>query len=263
MQTIDLCDTVTVEEAGAVTLEVAGPAAAGVPQDIERDLAFRAAQRMSYWLREPRGARIRVEKRIPAGLGLGGGSSDGAAVMRALNLLWDLGRDRASIARSAGDLGSDAPFFAYCGTALCRGRGEVVDGLPDAQPATLTLFLPQETLPDKTASMYAAITKDDWTAGVESRGKVDDVVMKREMADVRNVFDKHVDRFGEKLSAAMEACRFAGIEVHLAGSGPAFFALAPKSALPAREAGLMEYLGIEVCEQHFLSREEALRVREL
>jgi 4-diphosphocytidyl-2-C-methyl-D-erythritol kinase len=262
MQTIDLCDAITVEDAEDITLEVTGEAVAGAPPDPEQDLALRAARRMAYWLKEARGARIRVHKRIPAGMGLGGGSSDAAAVMRALNVLWGLGRDQSSIARSAAELGSDAPFFVYGGTALCRGRGEVVDGLPDARPATLTLFLPPDTLPAKTASMYAGITKDDFTAGVESRGKVDDVVMKRDIVDVRNAFDRHADRFGEKVAAAIEACRLAGLEVHLAGSGPAFFALAPLSALPAREAGLMEYLGIQVREHHFLPREDALRISE-
>jgi 4-diphosphocytidyl-2-C-methyl-D-erythritol kinase len=263
MQTIDLCDTVTIEPADAISVEVAGEAASGTPADVEQDLAYRAAKKMTYWLKEPRGARIHVHKRIPAAMGLGGGSSDGAAVMRGLNQLWDLGRDQSSIARSAGELGSDAPFFVYGGTALCRGRGEVVDPLPDAVARTLTLFLPPETIEAKTASMYASITKGDYAAGVESRGKVDDVVMKREIEEVRNVFDRYVDRFGEKVAMAMEACRLAGLEVHLAGSGPAFFALASRSRLAPREAGLMEYLGIEVRECAFLGREDALQVLEL
>jgi 4-diphosphocytidyl-2-C-methyl-D-erythritol kinase len=263
MQTIDLCDTVTIEPADAISLEVSGEEAGGAPADRDQDLAYRAAMKMTYWLKEPRGARIRLHKRIPAGMGLGGGSSDGAAVMRGLNLLWELGRDQSSVARSAAELGSDAPFFVYGGSALCRGRGEVVDPLPDARPRLLTLFMPSETIEAKTASMYGELAKEDFTAGVESRGKVDDVVMKREIEDARNVFDRHAGRFGDKVAMAMEACRLAGLEVHLAGSGPAFFALAPKTRLAPREAGLMEYLGIRVRECAFVSREETLAVREL
>jgi 4-diphosphocytidyl-2-C-methyl-D-erythritol kinase len=263
MQSIDLCDTVTIEPAREISLDVMGEAAAGAPSNREEDLAFRAAKRMVYWLKEPRGARIRVHKRIPAGLGLGGGSSDAAAVMRGLNTMWGLGREPASLARSAAELGSDAAFFVHCGTALCRGRGELIDPLPDAQPARLTLFLPAETIESKTAVMYSGISRDDYTAGVESRGMVDDVVMRREIVDVHNVFDRHVERFGEKVATAMEACRRAGFDVHLAGSGPAFFALNPLSELPARQAALMGYLGIQVRECTFLGREAALRVREL
>jgi 4-diphosphocytidyl-2-C-methyl-D-erythritol kinase len=260
MQTIDLCDKVTLSEAEAIELGTTGPDAHGVPGRTEDDLAYRAALKMAYWLKEPRGVRISVTKCIPAGLGLGGGSSDAAAVMRGLNELWGLGRDQASIARSGAELGSDVPFFAHCGTALCRGRGEVVDPLPDAQPSHLTLFLPSETIEAKTASMYSTLTKADFTAGVESRGKVDDVVMRRELEHVRNVFDRHVERFGEKVATAFEACRRAGLDVHLAGSGPAFFALGDHELHP-RETGLMAYLGIDVRRCSFLSREASLQLR--
>lgn len=262
MQTIDLCDRVTIEDAGELTLEVGGPAARGVPLDAADDLAYRAATRMAYWLKEPRGARIRVEKNIPVGMGLGGGSSDAAAVIRGLNLLWDLGREPASLGRSAAELGSDAPFFIHGGSALCRGRGERVDPLADCRPLELTLFLPSETPPGKTAALYREITSDDYTAGTATRGVVDDIAMRGEVTDVRNVFDRHAARFGEKVVVAMEACNVAGFEVHLAGSGPAFFALRRASDLGARERGLMEYLQIEVRQARFLGRDEALSVRE-
>jgi 4-diphosphocytidyl-2-C-methyl-D-erythritol kinase len=260
MQTIGLCDMVTVEPASEITVEVSGPAAAGVPAQPERDLAYRAAKRLAFWLKEPRGARICLEKHVPAGMGLGGGSSDAAAVLRGLNLLWGLDRDAASLARSAAELGSDVPFFVYGGTALCRGRGEIVDGLVDAVETVLTLFLPPKTIEDKTAAMYAALDKSDFSAGVATRGLVDDVVMRRPVLDGRNVFDRRADVFGEEVAAAMEACRLAGFEVHFAGSGPAFYALRPRADLPEREAALMDYLGFQVRECRFLSRAEALAV---
>ncbi len=262
MQTIDLYDSVTIEAGQSITVEASGDEASGVPADMEQDLAYRAATRMAYWLKEPAGARITVHKRIPAGMGLGGGSSDGAAVIRGLKEFWGLERDTASLARSAAELGSDAAFFVHCGTALCRGRGEVVDPMVDAQPATVTLFLPSETIEAKTASMYGRLTSHDYSAGVDTRGLVDDVVMKRELVYVRNVFDAHVECFGEKVAMAMEACKLGGFEVHLAGSGPAFFALRAKADLGPRELGLMEYLGIKVVECRFLSREESLLVRD-
>ena len=262
MQTLDLCDAVTVEEADAISVEVSGPAAGGVPADREDELAYRAAVRMAAWLKGPRGARITLEKNIPAGAGLGGGSSDAAAVLRGLNQLWGLGREPKSLARLGAQLGSDVPFFVYCGSALCRGRGENVDPLADCRAPGVTLFLPPERIEAKTASMYSLIERSDFTAGTATRGVADDIAMRGEVADAKNVFDRHAARYGEKLPVAMEACNRAGFEVHLAGSGPAFFALRPKADLPPRELALMAWLGIEVRECAFLPREAALCIVE-
>jgi 4-diphosphocytidyl-2-C-methyl-D-erythritol kinase len=263
MQTIDLCDAVTIEPAETVSVEFGGEAAAGVPSDPEVELAQRAATLMSAWRKEPGGARILIEKRIPAGAGLGGGSSDAAAVIRGLNRLWGLDRDPKSLARSGAQLGSDVAFFIYCGSALCRGRGEMVDPLTDARAPAVTLFIPKERMANKTATMYSLLEKSDYTAGTATRGMADDIAIRGEvLLDGRNVFDRHAPRFGEGVAVAMDACNRAGFEVHLAGSGPAFFALKPRAALPAREAGLMEYLGIDAREHAFLGRDAALEVKE-
>ncbi len=263
MQTIDLCDTVTLEDAAEISVEFQGEAAEGLPEDREQELAYQAATRMSRWLNEPRSVRISLHKRIPAGMGLGGGSSDAAAVIRGLNVLWGLNRESASLKRLAAEIGSDVAFFVYCGAALCRGRGEIVDPLPDGRAAHVTLFLPKERLADKTATMYGLLSRSDFTAGTTTRGVVDDIVMRGEVIDAKNVFDKHAGRFGERLPLAMDACSRAGFDVHLAGSGPAFFALRPKSELPARELALMEWMEIEVRECTTLGREASLRIREV
>jgi len=138
-----------------------------------------------------------------------------------------------------------------------------VDGLVDAAETVLTLFLPPKTIAGKTAAMYAALDKSDFSAGVDTRGLVDDIVMRRPVLDGRNVFDRHAGVFGDEVAAAMEACRLAGFDVHLAGSGPAFYALRPRAELPEREAALMEYLAIDVRQCRFLSRAGALAVAKL
>lgn len=264
MQTIDLHDTIRIKAADGISVEVTGEAAAGVPADPENNLAHRAAVRMAYWLKEDRGAKISIEKRIPAGMGLGGGSSDAAAVLRGLNGLWRLGRGPDSLARSGAELGSDVPFFVYCGSAFCRGRGERVDPLADCKPSPVTLFLPSQGMEGKTAKMYSEITPSDFTDGTTTRGVVDDIAMRGEvMAGSRNVFDRHADVFSEKVPVAMDACNRADFEVHLAGSGPAFFALRRLEELPARERALMDFLGIRVIERSFLGREACLRVQEV
>lgn len=74
----------------------------------------------------PRGAHLRLRKRVPQGAGLGGGSSDAAGTLLALARMWKLRVEREELAGVAAGLGSDVPFFLWGGTARCRGRGEVV-----------------------------------------------------------------------------------------------------------------------------------------
>lgn len=73
-----------------------------------------------------RGAKIHLEKRIPIGAGLGGGSSDAVATLFGLNKLWQVGYDEKKLLSLAEKIGSDTPFFVFGNTAICRGRGEVV-----------------------------------------------------------------------------------------------------------------------------------------
>lgn len=76
------------------------------------------------------GARIYLDKKIPIGAGLGGGSSDAVATLLGLNKLWQLGYDEKKLMSLAGKLGSDTPFFVIGNTALCKGRGEVIIPYP-------------------------------------------------------------------------------------------------------------------------------------
>src|SRR5947209_3944763 len=131
IQTIDLCDALILAAGHGIELEVVGDAVAGVPEG-EANLAAKAAHSLkSEAGRTDLGAHIRLAKQIPAAMGLGGGSSDAAAVLRGLNQLWDLRFTTDHLARVAATLGSDVPFFLYCGTAVCRGHGEIVEPMAD------------------------------------------------------------------------------------------------------------------------------------
>jgi 4-diphosphocytidyl-2-C-methyl-D-erythritol kinase len=88
------------------------------------------------------GTRVRLDKRIPLGAGLGGGSSDAAAVLVGLNRLWTLGLDDAELAALALELGSDVPFFLRGGTAIGRGRGERLEALPPLRKGAFLLVNP-------------------------------------------------------------------------------------------------------------------------
>lgn len=120
-QLIDLCDTIgiRVRADGAIVRE---GGLAGV--EPEADLAVRAARALQSAAGARRGATLRIIKRIPAGGGLGGGSSDAATVLLALNHLWGCGLTLAQLARLGLDLGSDVPVFVHGATAWAQGRGE-------------------------------------------------------------------------------------------------------------------------------------------
>jgi 4-diphosphocytidyl-2-C-methyl-D-erythritol kinase len=117
---IDFADWLDIErrDDGAIvrTGDLLGP-----PDD---DLAVRAARRLQAASGARHGATIRVSKRIPAGAGLGGGSSDAATTLLALNRMWDCGLARAELAALALELGADVPFFVHGNNAFAEGRGE-------------------------------------------------------------------------------------------------------------------------------------------
>jgi len=148
---IDLCDTIDVcaAEGGRIERlgELTGP--------VERDLAVRAAQLLQQraqaggW--RP-GARITVEKAIPVGAGLGGGSSDAATTLIALNRLWGLDLPRSELAALGLQLGADVPFFLGPGPAFVEGIGEQATPLP-LPPAWVVLVFPQVAV--STAEIFA------------------------------------------------------------------------------------------------------------
>jgi 4-diphosphocytidyl-2-C-methyl-D-erythritol kinase len=147
---IDLADTVTLErrDDGAI---LRPHAVAGVP--VEADLALRAANALQRAAATRFGVTIALDKRIPLGAGLGGGSSDAASVLLGLNRLWKLGLPRARLAEIALTLGADVPFFVGGEPALARGIGEVLT--PVTLPvAWLALAFPRAHV--STAAIFAA-----------------------------------------------------------------------------------------------------------
>ena len=120
--------------------------------DAQQDLAVRAARLLQQEAATPLGVDIHVEKRIPAGSGMGGGSSDAATALIALNRLWRLGWPRAKLAMLAPRLGADVAFFLGQGPAFVEGIGERVTPVQLA-PAWFALVKPQVSI--ATAEIFA------------------------------------------------------------------------------------------------------------
>jgi 4-diphosphocytidyl-2-C-methyl-D-erythritol kinase len=226
MQTIDLADRVWLTLGPDIELVVTGPADSGVPDDRQMNLAHRAARLLQEEAGAPdRGARIELEKHIPAGAGLGGGSSDAAAVLRGLNHLWALGIDTPALSKLAACLGSDVPFFLRGGTALATGHGEVVEPLPDLPATDLTLFVLDADVADKTRRMYASLSDEDFTDGERTHEVVKAIRASStlEPGSFYNAFDRRVATVAPEAADAMQRCRDAGLPVTLCGAGPSFF----------------------------------------
>lgn len=151
-QTVGLADLLDIElwRAGdGVELEVRGPR----PCPDEENLALRAARSFVQRFGSPGRLLIRLEKRIPSGAGLGGGSADAGAVLRALAGMAP-GASGTGLAELAGRLGADVPYFLTGGLALGRGRGERLELLPDLPRRPVVLV--QWGKPLNTGQVYAA-----------------------------------------------------------------------------------------------------------
>jgi 4-diphosphocytidyl-2-C-methyl-D-erythritol kinase len=120
---VSLVDEVTVRGADLLSLTISGEGADQLPVD-ERNLAWQAAVLMAEHVGRAPDVSISIEKSIPVAGGMGGGSADAAAVLVALNSLWELGVPRRDLHTLAAKLGSDVPFALHGGTALGTGRGE-------------------------------------------------------------------------------------------------------------------------------------------
>lgn len=120
---VSLVDEVTVRNADVLSLQTLGEGAEVVPAD-ERNLAWQAAELMAEHVGRAPDVEIVIDKSIPVAGGMAGGSADAAAVLVAMNTLWELGVPRRDLHALAAELGSDVPFALRGGTALGTGRGE-------------------------------------------------------------------------------------------------------------------------------------------
>ena len=164
LQTVDLADTVEIEDADELMVECDEADLSG-----EDNLAWKAAAALAGRVgMAPRG-HIRIEKRIPVAAGLGGGSADAAATLVGLDRLWGLGLSGAELTDVAGGLGSDVPFLLNGGTALGLGRGDELVALPPRPELELLLVAPAESIEAKTPTMYGALRPEDFSDGARTQ----------------------------------------------------------------------------------------------
>ena len=147
---VDLYDTLEIQPRGDGEL-VLSCNALGIPTGPD-NLVWKAAEALRTAFGVSPGASIHLTKRIPHEAGLGGGSSDAAAALAALNRVWNLNKSVEELAPIAATVGSDVAAFLHTGPTWCTGRGEVVEPVPAPQPLDLVIVKPPFGL--STAEVY-------------------------------------------------------------------------------------------------------------
>ena len=236
-QSVALCDVVTVELAGDITVRCDAP---GIPCD-GRNIANRAAAAFYARTGLPGGADIFIEKHIPQEAGLGGGSADGAAVLSALNRLHG-GPLSAEILREVGlSVGADLPFCLSGGTARATGIGEMLTPLPALSGAPVVIVKPPFGI--STAAAYRAYDERPPAArrAIDLAG-----VLSLDPDALYNAFEELTDRRGE-IKAIKRALRDSGAFAALmSGSGSAVFGMFRTEAEAAQGAKALSHGGSEV-----------------
>lgn len=223
-QTISLRDSLTFEATAGEGLEL-HCSAPDVPAD-NSNLVVRAARALRERFGVRRGARVSLEKRIPAGGGLGGGSSDAAATLVGLTRLWGVKTDAGELSELGARLGADVPFFLTGGTALGEGTGADVSPLKDLPRKHLVVVTPGVRV--STAEAFEAL-------GLTALTKVGSAVMlpishaEAEFHDslcgvMSNDFEPSVLGLFPEIGRAKDALLGAGAQcAMLSGSGSSVF----------------------------------------
>jgi len=195
----------------------------------EKSLVSKAASLLQETTGCSKGVIVEVTKRIPLVSGLGGDSSAAAAVLRGLNKLWDLGLSTQELVGLASQLGSDVAFFLYGGTALIRGRGEIVTPLPPLPRRWVVLMVPPVLrLPGKTGQLYASLKNNHYTDGGVTEKFADMLRGDKEFRTslLFNTFENVAFAHQSKINVyRSHAIKVGAPDVHLAGSGPTLYTL--------------------------------------
>src|SRR5581483_9682745 len=262
-QTVELADTLDVEVARAiygspaVELEVVGAALGAGPDN----LAHRAATGfLARWAPATR-ARIRLEKRIPMGGGLGGGSSNAAAVLRALQALLGAPAPGGELWELARSLGADVPYFLVGGTALGVGRGDEIVPLPELPERDLLLVLPPVHVP--TAVVFGALDPPRGDSNAELTvghldARINHLVQRGNLgweafAHAVNDLEGPVFRRWPELATLHAELVSAGAVTRLSGSGAAMWALFDGGEAPGIERRMPS--GVRLVRARTLSRD--------
>ena len=224
MQTVTLCDDITIRlpESGPVT---ASSNLRYIPGD-DRNLAVKAAKLyLKKTGREQLGAKIHIQKRIPVGAGMAGGSSDAAAVLRGLNTAFGNELSRNDLMILAGETGSDVAFCLLGGTALAEGRGEILTPLRPFPDCFFVICKPEYSV--STPELFQALDKMKIRVHPDTQGLLEAVKtadLKQICRRMYNVFEDVPDRRMKTIAEIKRKLMNAGAQgAVMTGTGSAVF----------------------------------------
>lgn len=224
MQSVDLCDRVTVSNDNTgkgIRVECGGDSPV-----IENNIAHTAARKFFEASGiKPQDISVKIEKKIPVSAGLGGGSADAAAVLFALDKMYDHNLTKEDMLKLASEIGADVPFCLSGGTAFTEGIGGIISPMNNLPECYLVLVKPGEKL--STAEMYKKFDNEPSDLKVENK-KFSHAVQRGNLNEIGNytgnVFEKYAPvETTEKIHGIMQKCGATGCS--LTGSGPTFFGI--------------------------------------
>jgi len=206
-----------------------------IPTD-ETNLAWKAAKIYCDTMKkDPNGLEIRILKRIPSGAGMGGGSADAAAVLRALNRHYGEPLSLYALAELGAQVGSDVPFCVVCGTAMVEGRGERLRKLPDMPDCIFVVVKPEFSV--STPELYkkidnVAIARRPNNKAMESALLAGD--LEKVVENVCNVFDPVVTEEHMELNYIKSLLhQYGAVGYQMTGSGSAVFGIVSEFEIAA------------------------------
>ena len=200
-----------------------------IPCD-ERNLAWKAAKVFFDTTgKDPNGLEIRITKRIPTEAGLGGGSADAAAVLRALNKHYDNPFSIYALAELGAMVGSDVPFCTICGTAMVEGRGERIRKLPNMPDCVFVICKPEFS--SSTPELYNKIDSCEIAKRPDNRAMESALIagdLGKVAENLCNVFDPIVTQDHLELNYIKSIFNsYGSVGQQMTGSGSAVFAIVP------------------------------------
>ena len=249
MQSVTLHDTVTLTPAEEITLSCGGSPL--LPAD-ERHLALRAARTLQAHCAIRQGAAIHVEKRIPVGAGMGGGSADAAAVLAGLNRMWQTGLTQPELEALGLTLGADVPFCLRGGLTRTQGIGEIMTDLPCGRCWPLVVIQPCDGL--STKEIFTAYHSEE-THLRPDNGMASDALAAGDSQALNEAMGNVMQpvstlRRPEIAHAIAELRRCGAFAAQMTGSGSAVFgAFTDEAAADAAAASLLRlWEGVWRCE---------------
>lgn len=224
MQSVSLHDVIILEKADRITISCND---ASIPVDW-RNTAYKAASAFfEETCPENCGVSIAIEKNIPQKAGLGGGSSDAAAVLRGLNKLYGANYGTDKLRQLGLKVGSDVPFSITGGTCRVRGRGELLEPLNPLKDLWVVIAMPDETV--ETAWAYSLFNENDFNLNPDMDTVADairDNDIERLALGIENVFERKVTPFKPSIANAVrDILSTEALAASMTGSGAGVFGL--------------------------------------